>query len=158
MPEADTPPPGKGESSMPATFTAEQINALAAELKLEPAAVHAVCEVESAGSGFLPKGAKTPQGRIVAGYPKVLFEPHIFWTQLQKQRPPFTPAKLLIRDDIRKEYGDISDILYQKWRTRPYGSMLAQWDRLSRARGICSDPPRKESRPMAKCKKGKKKK
>ena len=89
----------------------EQIRKLADELKLEPALVQAVCEVEANGSGFLPAGAKSPAGRIVAG--------------------------LLSRDDVRRIHGDISDILYERWGAKPYGSTNSQWDRLERARAIC---------------------
>src|ERR1043166_8477392 len=44
------------------------IEAVAGTLDLDPAVVHAVCDVESAGAGFLPDGR-----------PKILFESHSFW-------------------------------------------------------------------------------
>jgi hypothetical protein len=122
------------------------VQTLAAELQLEPALVQAVCSVEASGSGFLPAGAKTPSGRDIAGsfgcppgssVPKILFEPHVFWKQLQIQKPPYNPAKLLTRADVRAAHGDLSDILYQKQGSRPYGSFNAQWDRLDRAAAIC---------------------
>ena len=117
--------------------TVEQIRKLAAELKLEPALVQAVCLVEANGSGFLPPGAKSPAGRVVAGLPKILFEPHVYWQRLKAQRPSYNPAGLLTRDDVRRIHGDISDLIYERWGTRPYGSTNAQWDRLERARAIC---------------------
>lgn len=43
------------------------IAALAMKIEIEPAAIWAVCDVESAGSGFLPDGR-----------PKILYEAHIF--------------------------------------------------------------------------------
>jgi hypothetical protein len=48
-------------------LTEADIAAEAARLGCEPAAVWAVCDVESAGSGFLPDGR-----------PKLLFEAHVF--------------------------------------------------------------------------------
>lgn len=48
-------------------LAASDVVALAAELRCEPAAIWAVCDVESAGSGFLPDKR-----------PKILYEAHIF--------------------------------------------------------------------------------
>ena len=56
---------------MPTAFTTEQINALAAELKLEPAAVQAVCVVESAGdgkAGASPGSLKTSSSLTFSGH------------------------------------------------------------------------------------------
>lgn len=46
----------------------DDIASEAAALGCEPAVIHAVCDVESAGGGFLPDGR-----------PKILFEAHAFW-------------------------------------------------------------------------------
>jgi hypothetical protein len=99
------------------------IKAAAEQLGVEPCALQAVCEVESNGNGFLQDGR-----------PKILFEPHIFWRELKKRG--YNPAGLLTRADVRNIHGDISDILYEKWGARPYGSEAAQWGRLTRARAI----------------------
>jgi hypothetical protein len=48
-------------------LAAKDVAALAATLQCEPAAIWAVCDVESAGGGFLPDKR-----------PKILFEAHIF--------------------------------------------------------------------------------
>lgn len=45
----------------------DDVVAAAASLQCEPAAIWAVCDIESAGGGFLPDGR-----------PKILFEAHIF--------------------------------------------------------------------------------
>lgn len=99
------------------------IEQTAARLGLEPCLLSAVCHVEARGDGFLPDGR-----------PKILFEPHIFWKELRKRN--YNPQKLLTRADVRRAHGDISDILYQKWGARPYGTVNAQWGRLNRARAI----------------------
>ncbi|MBV8778246.1 MAG: N-acetylmuramidase family protein [Alphaproteobacteria bacterium] len=48
-------------------LAADDVAAAAASLQCEPAAIWAVCDVESAGGGFLPDGR-----------PKILFEAHVF--------------------------------------------------------------------------------
>ena len=116
--------------------TIEQVRKLADELKLEPALIQAVIVVESSGSGFLPAGAKSPAGRIVAGLPKILFEPHVWWRRLKAQRPSYNPAGLLTRDDVKRLHPNLHEILYERWGAKPYGSTNSQWDRLERARAI----------------------
>lgn len=102
----------------------KDIEKTAKALGVEPCALSAVCEVEAGGEGFLPDGR-----------PKILFEPHIFWQQLVKRN--YNPAGLLSRADVKAAHGDISDILYQKWKTKPYGPPGAhQWARLERAKKI----------------------
>lgn len=73
------------------------------------ATIKAVTEVESGGSGFLPDGQC-----------KILFEPHIFYRELQ--RKGITPK--------------ISDICYPKWGTYKYGKVSEQHGRLQRAVAI----------------------
>lgn len=51
----------------------EAIKIAANEIGVHPAALAAVADVESTGEGFLP-----------SGLPKILFEAHVFWKQLQK--------------------------------------------------------------------------
>lgn len=92
--------------------TDEQYKKLADKLGIEVAVIKAVAEVESAGKGFLSTGE-----------PVILFEPHIFWKQLQKYG--INPKLVLAKKD--------EDILYQKWGTKPYGKMSEQHNRLQRA-------------------------
>jgi len=104
----------------------DDIEKAAKALGVEPCALQAVCQVEANGEGFLADGR-----------PKILFEGHVFWSQLKKRG--YNPAGLLTRADVRDIHGDISDILYAKWGARPYGSVNAQWGRLNRARAINED-------------------
>lgn len=115
----------------------EDIIQIAGKLGVEPAAVQAVFEVEAASAPFLPVPSKTPRGEDVSGQPKILFEPHVFWKQLRQCN--YNPANLLSRSDVRKIHGDITDILYPKQGSRPYGSLASQYDRLWRARAINAD-------------------
>jgi len=87
-------------------ITEQQFKESALRIGCKVAAIKAVTEVESRGSGFL----KT-------GFPKILFEPHIFWKQLRNKG--ITPV--------------VSDICYPVWKTKPYGSVESQPDRLDKA-------------------------
>ena len=95
-------------------ITPEQFESVAALLGCEVAAIRAVAEVESKGSGFLA------DGRV-----KILFEPHIFWRELVK-------AGINPSDHVAGN----EDILYQKWKSGAYGPESAQWGRLTRAAAI----------------------
>lgn len=75
----------------------------------EVAAIKAVAEVESSGSGMLSDGQA-----------KILFEPHIFWKQLRKRG--IVPVE--------------SDICYPVWGAKPYGKVSAQPERLERAKAV----------------------
>jgi len=90
------------------------INQVAKDLEVEPAAINAVREVEAGGTGF--------QGER----PKILFEGHVFYKQLKKHG--IDPAKHLAGNE---------DILYSKWNksTRKYYK-LDQYARLEKARKI----------------------
>ncbi len=81
----------------------------AKRLGCEVAAIKAVEEVESNGSGMLPDGR-----------PKILFEPHIFWRELKER-------------GIKPKS---SDICYPNWRPGTYGPISAQHGRLDRATAI----------------------
>jgi hypothetical protein len=83
-------------------------------LGVELAAIKAVAEVESSGSGFLNTGE-----------PAILFEPHIYWKELVKRG--INPE-----DHVKGN----EDILYQKWGSKPYGPSSAQHQRLERATKI----------------------
>jgi hypothetical protein len=85
----------------------------AALLGVEQAVIKAVAEVESSGDGFLP-----------TGHPKILFEPHVFWNQLEG------------RGIDPKTITGASDILYPKWGIGKYGKTSAQPERLKRAIAI----------------------
>lgn len=87
-------------------ITEKQYENSAKRIGCKVAAVKAVTEVESKGSGFL----KT-------GFPKILFEPHIFWKELRKKG--LTP--------------EVSDICYPVWKTKPYGTVESQPARLDKA-------------------------
>lgn len=98
-------------------ITESAYTSAANELQIEPAIIKAIAEVESHGAGFLTNGKA-----------KILFEPHVFWKQLQARH--IDPVILQKDND---------DILYQTWGSRPYGLLIAQWDRLTRARKINVD-------------------
>lgn len=92
-------------------ITLEDLDLLAAEVGIETAALRAVIAVESSGSGF-----------DSTGRPKVLFEPHIFYRQLEGEN--------------RQRAVD-QGLAYLKWGEKPYpkGSD-AQYDRINRAMEI----------------------
>lgn len=84
-------------------------------LDVEVAALKAVKEVESGRyGGFLPSGR-----------PVILFEGHIFWSQLEKRGI----------DPKKHETGN-GDILYPKWNKSHYKSGEAEYTRLEQARKI----------------------
>lgn len=101
------------------------IEETAIRLGLEPCVLQAVVEVEANGDGFLPDGR-----------PKILFEGHVFWKELQRRG--YNPAGLLARADVRQNLGDISDILYRKW-SRKYKGGAEEHERLNRAKAINED-------------------
>lgn len=89
---------------------------LAAQLlDVETAALKAVKEVESGrNGGFLPSGR-----------PAILFEGHIFWSQLKKKG--INPETYVKGNE---------NILYPKWDKSHYKSGEAEYDRLNQARNI----------------------
>ena len=74
----------------------------------------AVKEVESAGKGFLAPNK-----------PVILFEGHIFWSQLKDRG---------INPEDHLEGNE--DILYPKWTKEHYKGGIAEYDRLERAKQI----------------------
>ena len=72
------------------------IISLADQLGLETAVVKAVNKVESSGRGFL-----------IDGRPKILFEGHIFWSELKKRK--IDPAAIVAGNE---------NVLYPKWTKR----------------------------------------
>ena len=87
--------------------------------EIELAAVKAVNAVESRGRGFL-----------LDGRPKILFEGHIFWRQLEKRNIP--PAKYVNEET--------KNVLYKKWTRAYYSGGAGEYDRLERAAVISSEP------------------
>ena len=87
-------------------------------LGVEPCAVKAVIDVESAGSGFLPDGRT----------PKILFEGHIFWRELKKRG--FDPALAASQHP---------EIVYPKPDRTKYRNGTGEHERLNAALGIHRD-------------------
>jgi hypothetical protein len=93
-------------------ITDAQFSAAAITLGCKVSTIKAVNKVEARGSGFLP------DGKI-----KILFEPHIFWQQLQKVAR-IKPTSFLPK---------YADILYPKWTRGKYGKESEQHGKLNRA-------------------------
>ncbi|MBK7110124.1 MAG: N-acetylmuramidase family protein [Bacteroidetes bacterium] len=90
------------------------IISLADQLGLETAVVKAVNKVESSGRGFL-----------IDGRPKILFEGHIFWSELKKRK--IDPAAIVAGNE---------NVLYPKWTKKFYKGGAAEFDRLDQACNI----------------------
>jgi len=93
-------------------LTEEDFKRCADILGVEVAAVKAVQEVETGGRG----------GFFAPGRPAILFEGHIFWSQLKKYG--------LNPEDYVK--GN-EDILYPKWTKSHYKGGMGEYDRLKKA-------------------------
>jgi N-acetylmuramidase len=76
--------------------------------------IKAVAEIESAGNGMQEDGR-----------PEILFEPHIFWQQLQRRG---------VRPKDHQKGNE--DILYPEWKSGAYGTYSQQHERLERAAKI----------------------
>lgn len=96
-------------------LTDEDFRLIAQLLDCEPAALKAVQEVETGGRG----------GFFAPGKPAILFEGHIFWSQLKKRG--IDPAKYAAAN---------GNILYPKWEKGHYKGGLGEYDRLEQARKI----------------------
>lgn len=95
-------------------LTWDDICRAAADLGIEPCAMQAVREVESAGDGFLPSGRA-----------KILFEGHIFWRELKK------------RGLDPEHYAQAHPaVLYPKWTKAHYLGGEKEHDRLCEAMNI----------------------
>ncbi|MGB5944061.1 MAG: N-acetylmuramidase family protein [Leeuwenhoekiella sp.] len=82
---------------------------------LELAVIKAVNEIESSGKGFL-----------IDGRPRILFEGHIFWKQLEKRG--------LDPTDFLTEYTE--NVLYPSWVRKHYEGGAAEYERLEKAAGM----------------------
>ncbi|MDR2934601.1 MAG: N-acetylmuramidase family protein, partial [Candidatus Adiutrix sp.] len=100
------------------TLTDEQIKAAAEGAGLEYAALKAVVVVESSGAGFLDDGQ-----------PKILFEGHVFWKQLEA----------LGLDPAQLAQGN-GDILHSMWDKSKYQGGAAEHQRLHRAARLSPGP------------------
>lgn len=106
-------------------FLGEQdLKAFALKHQLELPAVKAVNEVESSGKGFL-----------VDGRPKILFEGHIFWRQLEERG--FNPRLISNPSNL--------DVLYSKWTKAHYLGGTREYDRLEKAANLLPDPKVREA-------------
>lgn len=100
-------------------ITREQYEIAAGLISCEIEVIQTVATIESSGSGFNKDGTL-----------KILFEPHIFWKQLSLVR--ISPHVVLAKDIYRR----YKNILYYKWKTRPYNAGGTQWQRLNLATQI----------------------
>jgi len=91
---------------------------------VELASIKAVNEVESSGKGFL-----------VDGRPKILFEGHIFWKELN--------ARGLKPETLSNPSN--SDVLYKNWTRVHYLSGVKEYTRLEKAATLISDPRVREA-------------
>lgn len=103
------------EKSNSGRLTDEDFTQIAELLGCEPAALKAVQQVETGGRG----------GFFSPGKPAILFEGHIFWTQLKK------------RGSNPEDYVKGNEnILYPKWEKGHYKGGIGEYDRLEQARKI----------------------
>lgn len=86
---------------------------------LELPKVKAVNEVESRGKGFL-----------IHGRPKILFEGHVFWRELEKRG--VNPE-----DHVTER---TKDVLYKKWSISHYNGGSGEYTRLEKAAGMSDKP------------------
>ncbi|CAM3691224.1 N-acetylmuramidase domain-containing protein [Flavobacterium chungbukense] len=88
------------------------------QFNLELAVVKAVNEVESNGKGFL-----------IDGRPKILFEGHIFWRELEKRG---INPRLYMNSNTQ-------DILFENYTKKYYVGGTAEYTRLEKARNLGQD-------------------
>ncbi|HPF10758.1 MAG TPA: N-acetylmuramidase family protein [Flavobacteriaceae bacterium] len=94
------------------------LKVFAQKFQVELAAVKAVNEIESSGKGFL-----------LDGRPRILFEGHIFWKQLQSKG--IDPQSLI---STKTE-----NVLYKTWTKKYYQGGKQEYDRLEKAAGLDED-------------------
>lgn len=86
-------------------------------LGVEVAVIKAIQKVESSGKAFLAPGK-----------PQILFEGHVFWSQLKKAG--FNPS------DIVKKNPELKTVLYSKWTKEYYKGGIKEYERLDLAKSI----------------------
>ena len=91
---------------------------------LELAAVKAVNQIESSGKGFL-----------AFGKPRILFEGHVFWSELKKRN--IQPNNFL--NSLSQ------DVLYEKWTKKYYRGGEGEYERMEKAANISALPGTKEA-------------
>lgn len=91
----------------------------AGEYNLELAAVKAVNQIESSGKGFL-----------AFGKPRILFEGHVFWSELKKRN--IQPNNFL--NSLSQ------DVLYEKWTKKYYRGGEGEYERMEKAANISALP------------------
>ena len=106
---------GAIESSGIKRLTDDDFNQVSRMLACEPAALKAVQQVETGGRG----------GFFVPGKPAILFEGHIFWSQLKK--------RCLHPEDY---VNGNESILYSVWTKQYYKGGIRKYERLEQARTI----------------------
>lgn len=94
------------------------------QYSVELAAVKAVNEIESSGKGFL-----------INNKPKILFEGHVFWSELKKRGI----------DPNAYYNAEHKDVLYPKWTKIYYQGGVKEYDRLNEAIAIGTDPKFKDA-------------
>lgn len=97
----------------------KDVKDFAVQFGLELAMVKAVNEIESNGKGFL-----------VCGRPRILFEGHIFWRELEKRG--VNPSTYVSEQT--------KDVLYKKWTKAHYKGGPGEYDRLEKAAEIFNSP------------------
>lgn len=111
--------PDDGSNSSQFGITDEDFESIAKDLGVETEVLKAIWKVDTGGiSGFIPDGKG-------GNLPTILFEGHIFWSQLRS-------LGLDPEDFVRGN----EDILYKKWTKSYYVGGLGEWDRLKRAIAI----------------------
>lgn len=95
-------------------ITEKDFKEVAEKYGIEVASIKAVNEVESDGNAFLPDGS-----------PKILFEGHVFWRQLEAKG--INP-----KDHVQGN----EDILYKNWTRNHYKGGAAEYGRLEQAMTI----------------------
>ena len=93
-------------------LTEDDFRRCAETLNVEIAAIKAVQEVETGGRG----------GFFALNRPAILFEGHIFWSQLKKQG--ISPENIVKGNE---------DILYPKWTKSHYKGGMGEYERLDKA-------------------------
>jgi len=100
------------------SLTEDDFKDFAKEFNVELAAIKAVTEVESRGSGFLDDGR-----------PIILFEGHVFWSQLNRKG----------LDSSELHATRVKNVLYQSWTKKYYEGGTKEYNRLEKAAGMSDD-------------------